>query len=41
MGTPSYFTDPNKAVLNNLTTLDPMRGYWIHMTATSATWVGR
>lgn len=29
-GVQSYFTDPNKALLNNLTAMTPLSGYWVH-----------
>jgi len=32
-GATSYFTDPNKSFFNNLTDLQPLHGYWVHMTA--------
>ena len=33
----SYFTDPNRSVLNNLTHLEIGGGYWAHTTRAS-TW---
>lgn len=41
-GVTSYFTDPNKAILNNLSSLTPMNGYWLHIRGTTTqTWVPR
>lgn len=34
----SYFTDPSRAVLNNLTNLSPGHGYWMYNAGNASIW---
>jgi hypothetical protein len=40
-GALSYFTAANMAPFNNLTTLQPNAGYWLHMTGNGQQWAGQ
>jgi len=39
-GALSYFTAANMAPFNNLTTLQPNAGYWLHVTGSGQQWAG-
>ena len=40
-GALSYFTAANMAPFNNLTTLQPNAGYWLHVTSSGQQWAGQ
>jgi len=40
-GALSFFTDPNMALFNNLNTLQPNAGYWLHLTGSGQQWAGQ